>query len=306
MTLAQIVGEPLSTVIGIWLVMAMVLFFIHYWAFEKFVEFSVSLLLLPILLLWNITIAVIAGLIPAVKGSPKAVLVAITGGLSLLAYLITAPIKYIGGKSAQALAFVRSILPLDGLTATTQNVRSKILDIVVRNDEKLFVPQSESAYRAQLREVRRDTIETLRTGEVAITLTFGGLLSATQFFDIPVVGAELFGVTGGYLIEVYLLLIVASTVYRNSILELLAFRGDESFESYHHMDVAVTYQRAIALNDIIQGITFQMIFVSALTGRFDQAAPFIEMQYSEGLSTLEVLKRVYNETLGSALGSNPD
>jgi len=189
--------------------------------------------------------------------------------------LTVAPVTLIIGSSSFIPHFGRQIqrinqraedsISFSRLRDEAQFTRELLVEIITEVDEPEPEYDSKDEYRARFVEVKEQGKTWMAAGESVLSLFIGGILLISQVYGFSIFQANLYGVTVGLATQVALFIIAVSIMYRVSIMELLAYTGDEEFSSCAEMDVALTYQRAISRAGFMQYLMFLLVLAVRLS-----------------------------------------
>ena len=179
---------------------------------------------------------------------------------------------------------------------TVDQVRSSFIQIVTEHDDPTPEFDLEEEYRDKLVEVRDESSKRLNRGESVFTLGFSALLLVSTFLDLQLFSIQMYGYSFTIFLELYVLMVTVSILYRTAILDLLSYTGEEEFSSLKEMDTALTYQRAVSLAKIAQSMMVLLVAVTALTpSKFRTALPAIKKRYRENLTFIQTMRFAWRE-----------
>lgn len=182
-------------------------------------------------------------------GVVKLILLTLIGFIALFVYLVSAPISYFGRFSlGRYVSFlVVRILDEDRLAELRYDLVQTIFRL--QNDRPKL--ESEEEYKEELRTIRQEAIEGIERGETVISVIFGFLLFIISIGELDIPVFDFFQLTISF-VEIYLFVLSVAVLYRVSFLDILAFSGDEEFDTLNEWDIAVTIQRGICQLKVVK------------------------------------------------------
>jgi hypothetical protein len=173
--------------------------------------------------------------------------------------------------------------------------RGMMVKIVAQEDDRTPEYEKEEQYEEKLVQVREEGKRRLAVGESALSLCIGGLLLISQVTGFSLFQTRVLGLTAAHGIQAALFLLAISILYRVSLLNFLAYTGDEEFDSIPEMDVALSYQKAVSRVLFIQilGVLLVLAMVTVNTDR--ELIQSVLRDYYSGNSLLGALRTGYDE-----------
>jgi hypothetical protein len=273
-----------ATVIGWIVAVAFVLHLFSHRLLTNYLEYLVNISIRVVL----ITAGVLWGLIQI---TPKFLLGLIKSAATLAvtfvsaaAYLLTFAIPFIGGQTRGFRNQFSTSLSFQYLSFEMREARSMMIGIMANHDDRDLLFESEEQYRRELEGVKQDGKSRLENGETLLSLGLGPAIVAVQFSDTGLLQMQFFGMSVSLLVEVLLLVLAVSIIYRVSILEFLTYSSDTEFESLEEMDAALSYQKGVSLAGLVQGLTVIFVFGFAVTNIREEVLEFVlERKYEDDL-----------------------
>lgn len=293
--LGDVILELAATVIGWVIAVTLVL---HLFSHRLMTKYSVLIMNISLKLVL-IAAGVVWGLIKLTPkfliGFVKTVATAAVTLLSTAAYLLTFAIPFIGGRTRGLRTQFSTSQSLRYLSFETRKARSMMVGIMAEHNDRNLLFDSEKQYRAELEDVKQDAKSRLETGETFLSLGLGSAMIAVQFSDTGLLQTQFYSVSVSLLVEILLLALAVSIIYRVSILEFLTYGRDAEFESFEEMDAALSYQRGVSLAGFVQGLTVIFVFGFAVTNVRDDVIEFVlERKYKDELGIRTWLPLAWN------------
>jgi hypothetical protein len=140
-----------------------------------------------------------------------------------------------------------------------------MIDVVAEEDDRDLEFTEPEMYRSELNQIREDGKRRLESGETFFSVSLGLVLLASQLAGVELLQSSIYVVPVSVIVEIWLLAISLSIIYRTSVLEFLCYDSDREFESLGKMDAALSYQKGVTLVGIVQGLTFVVAFAAAIS-----------------------------------------
>lgn len=228
-------------------------------------------------------------------GAKFIVFIAVTAVVSIIiaaSYFV----PHIGRVVQTANKAVRDNLDTTALLTELRHTRRMMIEIIADQDDRSPKLSSEDQYREELVRVVDDGTRALGAGEGMLSLTIGGTLLISQIYDYQLFQAVSYGVSVASLIQFGLFVIAVSVLYRVSLLDFLAFSGNEEFASLAEMDVALTYQQAISRVGFIQHLMFLVVFGLRLMSADRRIVRLaLSLRYNVDTTTQEWIQALWQE-----------
>jgi len=218
--------------------------------------FSIAISIIT--LFWRLVriVVVIAG---------KSIVFLVIGALHVIIIGITYFVPFLGGLVQRTKPQLDNSVIISTLVKECKYTRGMMVGIVAEQSNRNYTFGSEDLYRDKLESVKENGKRKLAIGELVLSLSIGSILLASQIFGLGVFERSFGSFTIAMGIQVALLGIVISIVYRVSILEFLAYAGDEEFSSLDELDSALSYQEAVANIGFVQYLVFMLVLGMRLT-----------------------------------------
>lgn len=280
----MIVGV-ISDLVGYLLIPAIILYYLHYPLFKRYVltiagYFFGLIRILPIIL----------------RGGLKAIATILFLAGLIVIYLVTTIVPFVGERIQNAMSGIEDSFYISSLTFHTRKFRGIMVRIVAENRERELEYSDEEPYRNELSEVKENAKSRLDSGETFLSMTLGIILLVTNAYGIDIFQLGVFGYSISLFIEAWLMAIAISIIYRVSILELLTYSPDDQFASMEELDAALSYQKGVALFDLIQGLAFVLIFLANISNvEYEVIKPVLRKKYGENLPITSWLPLAWQE-----------
>jgi len=144
-------------------------------------------------------------------------------------------------------------------------MRGILVSIVAEEDNRDLRFEDPERYRIELNRVKENAKNRLEAGETLLSILLGVVLLASKSGEVKLLQTLIHGIPIALLIEVWLLVIAVSIIYRSSVLEFLAYDSDADFNSLDEMDAALGYQKGVSLVGFLQGLMFLLVFMAAIS-----------------------------------------
>ena len=253
--------DLIENIIAALFIPAFILHILHYRWFKKYNAILFTLL--------QVVAGAVYGLILVTPklliGLIKTVLVSIVGIFLVLVYSITFIVPYAGKIAGEHKDNLKDRMESLYFTTRVRQMRDLMVRIVAEEDEIDLRFEETDEYRSELNKVKQNAKSRLETGETALSVLLGSVLLFANIGGVELMRSSIFEISVSLLIEAWLLVITASIIYRSSVLEFLTYSPDENFGSLERMDAALSYQRGISLVGFMQGLTFLLVFVVAIS-----------------------------------------
>lgn len=274
----------LSDLFGYLLLVAVILYYLHYGWLKKYLNTMYGAAYYAI----STVVGVIVGLVLLIPkfiiGLMKALLTVTLFVILSIVYVITYIVPFAGKKTRVAQEWASQNYHYSRIVHQTQLYRRMMVRIVAEHDNRSLVSSNPDFYREELSRVKNDSKNRLDSGETALSISLGILLLGSQITGYEIFQATYHGFPILILIDFWLLAIAFSIIYRVSILEVLAFPEDEDFETLEELDAALSYQKGVSLVEFVQGLMFVMVFVAAITNvKYETVEEVLEAKYRDDL-----------------------
>lgn len=253
--------DLLDDLLAFLLIPAFILHILHYGLYRKYV-FTV---IRPLLYVFQVAYAVILLTPKIAVGLLKAVLVAVLTVVLVLVYMTSFVVPYIGGRVGNWRESLKGGVVAFYISVQLRKMRAIMVRIVAEEDDRNLDFEDHERYRTELNRVKQDAKNRLETGETLLSILLGAVLLASKLTGVKLLQASISGLRVDLLVEVWLLTIAVSIIYRTSVLEFLAYGSDDEFNSLDEMDAALEYQKGVSLVGFIQGLMFLLVFMAAIS-----------------------------------------
>lgn len=249
-TCPMIIQEIVEIVAIALLLFGIFLYFVNYRWFQQYTDLILvitALLLAAVFAIFNLLPNMIIGLV-------KGIAILFVLFIEVVIYLITSVVPYVGKKASPLHHYIDGKLHSAGLVDRIKIMREIVVDVIAEADERTLQFETEGEYREELQRVKQEAKTKLDRGESALSLSLGFVLILSQLSDIQLLHSSIKGISGSNLIELYLLLIATSIIYRVSILEYLTYTSEAQFNSIREFDVALSYQKGVCFTNVVQAL----------------------------------------------------
>jgi len=225
----------------------------------------------------------------------KAMLFIIVAIILIPVTLITSFVPHIGSKSKSFNKLIMRTIGVSKWGSGNRLIRSTIVEIAASDHDRKLEFEREEEYREAFQQVKEQGKRKLAVGESALTIFVGVVLLASQVTGFSLLQSRIYGVSVTLGIQVILLFIALSIVYRVSILEFLAYSGGEEFESIPEMDAALSYQKLVSNIAFIQLLNFLLVIGIWMVNIDRHIIREAIKDYSGNMTMFNTLKRVYGK-----------
>jgi len=260
-----VIADLVSWIASCLFAIAFILYFFNYWWFEAYLGALASLVEFVISLLATVAEAVISLSLMLVVGCLKFVVISTLVILLGVMYLISFVVPHVGDRAQSLKGHIRSSLVISNLVLQSEKMRDIMIEIVAEEDSRDLDFDNPEQYREELTSVKEDGKRRLETGESVLSISLGAVLLGMNIVGLELLEATILGYSATFLIQIWLLAITVSIVYRTTALEFLAFSSDDTFDSLERMDAALGYQKGVSLVGFAQGLTFCVMFTAAIS-----------------------------------------
>jgi hypothetical protein len=231
-----------------------------------------------------------------VKGMVKAVgLVSLAMVLGVV-YLLSSVVPFLGERTAFLGRWVGERVYPRYLILRVRRSRDMLVELIAAEDSRDLDFDEVEQYREALAEVKESGTRRLERGETVLSLALGALLIGSQAAGVRVFQVSMYGVPLSLLVELWLLVLAASIVYRVSVLEFLAYPEDTEFESIEEFDAALGYQKGVSLQGSFQVLFVLMMFIWVVSNVRDELVrTVLREKYSRELGLIEMLPFAWRE-----------
>lgn len=283
-----------AQIVGWWLLGLFVLHIINYHWFKTAVETSVMIVFRSGQLLAAITNGLLRVIPTAARGVLKALVVGALLIVLFFVYLFTFIVPHVGQytlKFRDRLEGIISTSLLDRALA----LREIMVDIIVKHDDRELDFESQDQYRKELNRVKQQGKTRLDTGETVLSVALGAVLIGGTVSGVDIFSQSIYRYSVGTLIEIWLLVIAVSIIYRSTILELIAYSTDAEFQSLDEMDAALSFQKGVSLHGFFQGLVSGVFLAFGAISVPDKLMKeLLEMKYTGGPWIRTAFKRLLN------------
>jgi hypothetical protein len=277
-----VIADLISWVASCLFAIAFILYFFNYWWFEAYLGALAALVEFAITLLSTVAEAVISLLSMLVVGFLKSVVISTLVTLLGLIYLISFVVPHVGDRAQSLKELVRGSLVTSYLVLQSEKMRDIMIEIVAEEDSRDLDFDNPEQYREELTSIKKDGKKRLETGESVLSISLGAVLLGINISGLELLEATIWGYSATFLIQIWLLAITVSIVYRTTALEFLAFSSDDRFDSLEQMDAALGYQKGVSLVGFAQGLTFFVVFTAAISRvKYDLISAALRAKYTD-------------------------
>lgn len=199
-----------------------------------------------------------------VKGVLKATVVSAVVLPVAALYVLSSIVPFIGRWTAPVESTLRDWLYSRGVERRVDWFRRLLVENVVEDGSQDPEFNTANEYRDELEAVKKEGKRRLERGETMLSLGLGAALLGGQVAGVEVLRASLYGVGVLFVVEVWLLAIAGSVLYRVAVLEVLSYSREVEFESVEKFDAALSYQRAVTQLSFIQILLLLVAVIQAL------------------------------------------
>jgi flagellar biosynthesis protein FliQ len=212
---------------------------------------------------------IVTGLILSIPKLTKAVLKSLTfvflSIITGILYLITFVVPFIGEYIIDFRKAVKSRPPTSNIISKTRVIRGMMVEIAAEHGEGDLDFEEPERYREELSTVKQKAKLRLGAGETVISLTLGAILTIGSITNFNPFNIRFSGYSVSILVQILVLMLTVSIIYRMTILELLSYSNDAEFSSLPEMDAALAYQKGVALIDRVQALTTLAVYLMIAT-----------------------------------------
>jgi hypothetical protein len=258
---------------------------------NKWFNKAVTTAMVIIFGIFYVSISVFIGLFPKfAKGAVKSVIVLVLGVLLAAVYLVTYVVPFVGARTESLEDWFRDILYPSYLASQARISRDMMVGIVAENDERNLKFEDSGQYREELSRVKSSGKKRLERGETVLSILLGAVLLGSKLGGVEIFQIEFYGFALSTVVELWLLVIASSIVYRVSVLEFLTYPADVEFDSLQEFDAALSYQKGVTLANSIQVLTIVLIFGWTLANVDNEKVRYaLNIRYGKDVSTFQVL-----------------
>lgn len=266
------------------IIFGLILYFLNYRWFRMYADFVLGFIILALA-----AVSALVKLLPTmVAGLVKGVVILLVGILETAIYLLTSVVPFVGEKAAPLHGYLDEKLHSSGVIDRISVIREMMVDIVAKHDDRSLQFESKEEYQDELRRVRRDAEIKLDRGETTISMSLGFALLLAQLLDAQLTQISFHRITASTTIEILLLLLAISIIYRTSVLNYLTYPTEIEFDSIEKFDVALAYQKGVCFTNVVQVLMPVMIVSFALLNT-DRGLikDVLEKKYAEGRGIID-------------------
>ncbi|MFC5971048.1 hypothetical protein ACFPYI_06845 [Halomarina salina] len=224
------------------------------------------------------------------KALVKTVLFLVITILLTALVFLTAPIPRLGRKVRSLKTKAGGKIDFSGLAEQCRYMRGVMVDIMVEQRDISLSYSTEGRYREELVDVRETGKKRLEDGELVLSLGLGAVLLISQATGLRLFQLTYHDVSASLAIQLILLVIVLSIVYRVWLIDFMAYDEEEEFTSLEQMDVALTYQKAVAYVGTIKSLMFALTVALEISGADHQMVSDTLTAYRDGEPLLDALR----------------
>lgn len=286
------IGDIASTVLG-WLLLLLVGLhvFNDHW-FQRIITRGTDALIVLSSGLLGVLYGLLLVIPVVIRNVLKASIVGVFISLVVGGYLLTFLVPNTGRYALK----LRNILEEYAPTSYVEDalgLREIIVGIVAKYDDRDYEFETSDKYREELDRIKRQGKARLDTGETVISVLLGAVLVGSSLTGVNIFQQTIYKLPAGTIIEVWLLMISVSIIYRSTGLELIAYSSENEFESMDEMDAALSYQKGICLYDFFQLLNFiVLIAFGAISVSDDVMKELLETKYTGGEWIRLAFKRI--------------
>lgn len=229
-------SEIFQNIIAVPLGIGLLIIFVYYRLFELLVQIAYFVLAVSVLLAWML-----------IKRIPR-VLAFIIWAIALpLLFLATLPASIVGTSVKKSKPWFRdksrAINPNDELHL----LRETFVEILAKQEDRDdHLLDTEEEYRERIGTIPDITKARLETGEMIISIIVAGGVLLAQFQGVSFIHFSFGTVSVMMLIQLYLLLLAVSILYRVTLLDIASYDGTENLDGREQWNAAYRFQSAIA------------------------------------------------------------
>ncbi len=274
--------------------LAGVLFISNYRWFKSYTDLLTYLMLL----LMGVVLGLVRALPAMLFRTLQTMLLVIPFIVAVSIHLITLPVTFVRGVVERADRLIRNNewVQSSRLIDRAEKMRNSLVGIGADLSEDQPKYEHPSRYREDLSELSENTQHWLDTSTSLLTIPATIVLILVQLsgnspsYDVY----ERIGVLT--VINIWMVMISILVIVRRWTVDLLAYSGDEEFESLEEMDVALEYQKAVCSLAFVQSCLVTLWFSQLLMpDKFRIALPVIRRYHSENLSVAETVSEAWTE-----------
>lgn len=243
-----------------------------------------------------VLVSVAVGVAPLLaKGVMKTTVVSVIALFVAAVYVLSSVVPFIGRWTAPVESTLRDQLYSRGLESQVNRFRSLLVDITAENKSREPKFETVDEFRDELETVKEAGKRRLERGETVLSLGLGAALLGGQAAGVDVLRASLYGIGVLFVVEVWLLMIAGSVLYRATVLEMLSYPRDVELESVKEFDAALSYQKAVTQANFVQILLLLVAVVQALGNyREDLVRSGVEEAHG-GLNISEVVAFLWHK-----------
>lgn len=288
------IAELGTQLIGTWLFVLFVLHLINYHWFKTAAEASVAVVLFAGQLVVGLSRGLLLSIPTVVRGALKASVVGLSLVALLIVYLITFIVPYIGQYSLKIQSRLEDNISTSLLNRAL-SLRQIMIRIAAKHSDHNLVFEERNQYREELTRVKQQGKTRLDTGETVLSILLGAILVGSTVSGVDIFQQSIYQYSISTVIEIWLLTIAVSIIYRAAVLDMIAYSGDAEFESLNEMDAALSYQKGVSLHGYFQGMVSGLLLAFMSTSVPDNLMEeLLEKKYTGEPWIRTAFKRLLN------------
>lgn len=241
------IADVATQLVGCWLLVLSVLHLINYHWFKRASEASVTI----VFFIGQLIVGLLHGLVLATPTVVRGALKVSVVGVSLVAlvtvYVITFVVPYIGQYTLKIQSRLESSISTS-LLDRALSLRQIMVQIAAKHNDRDLGFKEYDQYREELTRVKQRGKTRLDTGETVLSVVLSAILLGGTVSGVDIFQQTIYQYSVSTVIEIWLLIIAVSIIYRSTVLDLIAYSGDAEFESLDEMDAALSYQKGVSLH----------------------------------------------------------
>lgn len=258
-----------------------ILHIVNYHWFKIIVKRGVTVLFFLGGLIGGVLYGLVLALPTIVEKSLKGGVVGLVLFVLLTIYLITAVVPFIGRYTLKTRSQLEEYVSTS-FVERALDLREIMIDIVAEHYDRELVFEEREQYREELHTVKQQGKARLDTGETVLSVVLGAVLIGSTVSGIDLFQWSFYQYSFATVVEIWLLMIAVSIIYRSSVLELIAYSADAEFESIEEFDAALSYQKGVSLHGFFQGLTAALfIAYAAASVRYEIIRDLLEAKYTD-------------------------
>jgi hypothetical protein len=245
------IADVATQLVGCWLLVLSVLHLINYHWFKRASEASVTIVFLAGQLIVGLLHGLVLAIPTVVRGALKVSVVGVSLVALVIVYLITFVVPYIGQYTLKIQSRMESNISTS-LLDRALSLRQIMVRIAAKHNDHDLAFEECDQYREELTRVKQRGKTRLDTGETVLSVVLSAILLGGTVSGVDIFQQTVYQYSISTVIEIWLLIIAVSIIYRSTVLDLIAYSGDAEFESPDEMDAALSYQKGVSLHGYFQ------------------------------------------------------